>query len=232
VKTINGVSVLDTLEELVDPAHTAVVVVDVQNDFCHAEGHFGRHGKNLATTHATVPGFVRFVNAAQDLGLRTIFLRQLTLPHGRSDSPAWLRFKCRDGKSSEYTLKGSWGAELIDGLAPREGDVMIEKFRPDGFLGTPLDAVLRANAIQTTVLLGTTTEGCVESTVRGASYHDYYTVVVKDLLCSPNQVQHEGSMRLFEARYPMAGADELLAIWARKEANTVKPASSSAPAHR
>jgi len=213
VKVINGVTVLDTLEELVDPAHTALVVVDVQNDFCHPEGHFGRHGKDLRSTQAALPRYVSFVNAAQDLGIRVFFLRQLTLPHGRSDSAAWLRFKCRDGKSPEYTLKGSWGAELVDGLVPREGDVMVEKFRPDGFHGTPLDNLLRANGIQTTVLLGTTTEGCVESTVRGASYHDYYTVVVKDLVCSPNAVQHEGSMRLFEARYPMATSDELLAIW-------------------
>lgn len=215
MRTINGVSVLDTLEELVDPAHTAVVVIDVQNDFCHSDGHFGRHGKDLRSTQAAMPRFVGFVNEAQDLGMRCIFLRQLTLPEGRSDSPAWLRFKCRDGKSPEYTLKGSWGAELIDGLAPRKGDVMIEKFRPDGFVGTPLDNVLRAMGIQTTVLLGTTTEGCVESTVRGASYHDYYTVVVEDLVTSPNAVQHEGSMRLYQARYPLATSEQLLDIWRR-----------------
>jgi nicotinamidase-related amidase len=213
VKVINGVSVLDTLEELVDPAHTALMVVDVQNDFCVPDGHFGRHGKNLDSTQATLPGFVSFVNAAQDLGIQAFFLKQLTLPNGRSDSPAWLRFKCRDGKTPNYTLKGSWGAELIAGLEPRPDDVVVEKFRPDGFVGTPLDQLLRANGIQTAVILGTTTEGCVESTVRGASYHDYYVVVVKDLLCSPNAVQHEGSMRLFEARYPLAGSEELLAIW-------------------
>lgn len=215
VKVINGISVLDTLEELVDRRHTGIVLIDVQNDFCHPDGHFGKHGKDLASTQALLSKFVHFVNAAQDLGIPVFFLRQLTLPGGRSDSPAWLRFKCRDGKTPEYTLKGSWGAEFIEGLVPRDGDVVVEKFRPDGFVGTPLDHLLRANGIKTTVLLGTTTEGCVESTIRGASYHDYYTVVVKDLLSSPNQVQHEGSMRLLEARYPLATAKELLTIWGR-----------------
>jgi nicotinamidase-related amidase len=226
VKVINGVSVLDTLEELVDPAHTAIVLVDVQNDFCHPDGHFGKHGKNLASTQALLPGFVRFINTAQDLGIQVFFLQQLTLPGGLSDSPAWLRFKCRDGKTPEYTLKGSWGAQFVDGLAPRDNDPVIEKFRPDGFISTQLDQLLRTNGIKTTVVLGTTTEGCVESTIRGASYHDYYVVVVKDLLSSPNQVQHEGSMRLFEARYPLAAANDLLEIWSRaagQSATRIKP---------
>lgn len=215
MKVINGVSVLDTLQELVDPAHAAVVVVDVQNDFCHSEGHFAKHGKNLGATQATLPQTVKFVQTAQSLGIRVFFIRQLTLPHGASDSPAWLRFKCRDGKSSEYTLKGSWGAEFIDGLTPGPRDIVVEKYRPDAFVGTSLNLLLKANGIQTTVILGTTTEGCVESTVRGASYHDYYVVVVKDLVSSPNAVQHEGAMRLFEARYPMAGSEELLDIWSK-----------------
>lgn len=213
MKTINGVTVLDTLEELVNPAHTALVVVDVQNDFCHSDGHFARHGKDIRATQATLARTVAFVKRAQTLGIRVFFLQQLTLPHGASDSPAWLRFKCRDGKSSEYTLKGSWGAELIDGLEPGPKDVTVEKFRPDGFVGTSLNLLLKANGIQTTVILGTTTEGCVESTVRGASYHDYYVVVVNDLVSSPNAVQHEGAMRLFEARYPMAKSEELERIW-------------------
>lgn len=213
MKIINGVTVLDTLEELVNPAHTALVVVDVQNDFCHPEGHFARHGKNISACEAMVAPTVAFVSKAQSLGIKIFFLQQLTLPHGASDSPAWLRFKCRDGKSSEYTLKGSWGAELVDGLNPGPKDLVVEKFRPDGFVGTPLNLLLKANGIQTTVILGTTTEGCVESTVRGASYHDYYVVVVKDLVSSPNAVQHEGAMRLFEARYPLASSQSLLEIW-------------------
>ncbi len=213
MKTINGVTMFDTLEELINPAHTALVVVDVQNDFCHSDGHFAKHGKNITTTQATLESTIAFVNHAQNLGIQVYFLQQLTLPNGASDSPAWLRFKCRDGKSSEYTLKGSWGAELIDGLEKGPKDVLIEKFRPDGFVGTSLNLLLKANGIQTTIILGTTTEGCVESTVRGASYHDYYVVVVKDLVSSPNAVQHEGSMNLFQARYVMANSQDILGTW-------------------
>ena len=213
MRTINGVEVLDTLPELVDPAHTALVVVDLQNDFCHPDGHFARYGKDLSQVRAMLPAAVRFVKEAQTLGLRVVFIRQATLAGGRSDTPAWLRFKCRDGKSSEYTLQGSWGWQLVDGLEPRPQDLEVEKLRPDAFLNTPLDALLRANRIETLVIFGTTTEGCVESTVRSASYRDYYVVVARDLVASPNKAQHEGSMRLYEVRYPLANSDELLRIW-------------------
>lgn len=213
MRIINGVAVRDSLDELIDPRTSALVVIDVQNDFCHPDGHFAKHGKDLSSIQAIVPGVVRFVSRAQALGIRTFFVRQTTLPDGRSDSPAWLRFKCRDGKSPDYTLRGSWGWQLVDGLTVGRGDWEIEKFRPDVFVGTAIDGLLRANGIESVVMLGTTTEGCVESSVRGASYHDYYVVVVRDLVASPNRVQHEGAMRLFEARYPMATADEILAVW-------------------
>lgn len=213
MKTIHNVSVRDSLEELVDPKATALVVIDVQNDFCHPDGHFARYKKDLSSIQAMLPKLVSFVNAAQDLGIWTVFVQQQTVPGGKSDSPAWLRFKCRDGKSPEYTLKGSWGAALVDGLAPRGNDIAVEKYRPDAFVHTNLDQMLRANGIESVVMLGTTTEGCVESSVRGASYHDYYVVVVSDLVGSPNPALHDGSMRLFQARYPLATSDEILAAW-------------------
>ena len=210
MKSIQGRLVYDTLEELVDPRHTAVIAVDIQNDFCHPQGHFARHGKNLSSIIASVPAMVSFVTESQALGARVVFIRQCTLPDGRSDSPAWLRFKTRDGKTPDYTLPHTWGWEFADGLTVRPQDWVVEKYRPDAFLHTCLDQILRANGIETVVILGTTTEGCVESTVRAASYHDYYVVVVRDAIASPNPVLHEGSLRLFEARYPMATSQQIL----------------------
>lgn len=213
MRTIHGVPVLDTLRELVDPRHAAVVVVDMQNDFCHPEGHFPRNGKNVDAIIASVAPLVEFVQAAQARGVMVAFIRQLTLPHGLSDSPAWLRFKCRDGKSPEYTLKGSWGAELVDGLQPGARDVVVDKFRPDAFVRTPLDGILRARGIQTLVVVGNSTEGCVESTIRGGSYHDYYIVAVMDLISSTNAELHQGSQRLVRARYPYADAKDVIGAW-------------------
>lgn len=221
MKEIMGRQVYETLPELIDPRHTAVIAVDIQNDFCQLDGHFGRHGKNLNSTLAALPTMVSFVNDCQALGVRVVFLRQCTLADGRSDSPAWLRFKTRDGKSPDYTIPGTWGWEFVDGLSPGPRDWVIEKYRPDGFLYSCLDQILRANGVETVVILGTTTEGCVESTVRAASYHDYYVVVVKDAVASPNAELHEGSLRLFAARYPLHTSGEILAVF-RAAANSAQ----------
>jgi len=211
MKIILNRQVLDALPELVDPRHAAVVVIDIQNDFCSPKGHFARYGKDVARMQPAVDRAVSFVAQAQTLGMRCIFLQQASLPDGRMDSPAWLRFKTRDGKAPDYAVPGTWGWRFVDGLTVRDGDWVVEKFRPDGFIGTNLDRILRTQGIQSLILLGTTTEGCVESTVRAASYHDYYTVVVSDAVASPIAELHEGSLRFFRARYPIHTADEILA---------------------
>lgn len=218
MKQIQGRMVLDTLEELVDPRHTALVAIDIQNDFCHPDGHFARAGKSVAQMQDAVQRMKHLVSAAQKLGVPVYFLRQLTLPGGKSDSPAWLRFKTRDGKAPDYALPGTFGSDLVEGLVPGANDCVVDKFRPDGFLGTPLDLLLRARGVHTVVLLGTTTEGCVESTVRAASYHDYYIVVASDAVASPNMRLHENSLEFFKARYPLHSTDEIIEAFKKASA--------------
>jgi nicotinamidase-related amidase len=212
MREVNGVAVRDSLAEVVAPP-VAVVVVDVQNDFCHPEGHFARHGKDVRAAGIAVPELVRFVRSAQARDIPCAFVKQRSEPNGASDSPAWLRLKTRDGKSPDYSLPGSWGAELVDGLAPRPSDIVVEKYRSDAFLNTALDALLRSRAIESLVFVGTTTEGCLESSVRAASYRDYYVCVVEDLVFSPNAALHEGSLRLMRHRYPVATATAVLEAW-------------------
>lgn len=213
MKAIDGVQVRDTLAELVAPDSTAVLCVDIQNDFCAPDGHFARHGKDLSLTGERLPTMLHFVRESQALGIPVVFIRQITMANGHSDSPAWLRFKTRDGKSPGYTVPGTSGWAFVDGLQPSPHDTVVEKTRPDGFLNTHLDRVLRARGIETVVILGVTTEGCVESTVRTASYLDYYTVVVEDAVASVNRERHEASLGLYRARYPLHRADEILRTW-------------------
>ncbi|MEX2496930.1 MAG: isochorismatase family cysteine hydrolase [Woeseia sp.] len=213
MRSIGRFTVRDTLTEMTNPDLCALAVVDLQNDFCHPGGSYARCGKDFTQITAMLPRAVGFVRNAQSLGIRCAFIRQVTLPDGRSDSPAWIRFKVRDGKSADYALQDSWGSELIEGLEPHPRDLMIEKFRPDAFHRTPLDLLLRANGIETLIVLGVLTEGCVESTVRSSSYHDYYTIVVEDCVGSTNPINHDGSMNLFRARYPMAMSEELIEVW-------------------
>jgi len=225
MKWIMGKSVRDTLEELIDPAQAALIVIDVQNDFCHPDGHFARAGRDTTLMAKHVPTMVRTVQAAQAAGICTIFVRQETLPEGRSDSPAWLRFKTRDGKTSQYTLPDSWGWQFVDGLKPGPSDAVVTKYRPDAFLHTNLEQLLRANGVETVVILGTTTEGCVESSARGASYRDFYVVVVEDAVATSDPTLHEGSLRLMKARFPTLTAQALIDHWGKTQ---VEPEAGAA----
>lgn len=213
MKTINNISFWDQLPEIIDPQHTALLVVDVQNDFYHPKGSYAGNGKRMQETYETLPGIIDLVKVAQEKKIMVIFLQQVTLPNGKSDSPSWMRLKCRDGKNPEYTLKGSWGAQLSEGLVPCGNDVVIEKFRSDAFVKTQLDAVLDTQGIRSLVVVGTSTEGCVESSIRGASYNDYYVVAVEDLICSTHPELHKGSMAFIKARYPVCQAEEVKKIW-------------------
>jgi nicotinamidase-related amidase len=212
MRTVNGIQIRDTLSELVGPP-VALIVIDCQNDFCEPAGHFARHGKDISGAAAALPSLVEFVRAAQQSGIPCFFVRQRSEPDGRSDSPAWLRLKTRDGKSPDYTLPGTWGAELVSGLVPGPVDICIDKYRPDAFLGTSLDALLRGRGLESLVFVGTTTEGCLESSVRSASYRDFYVTVVEDLVFSPNADLHEGSLRLMRQRYTVASRDAILNAW-------------------
>ncbi len=213
MKTIGKFRVRESLTELADPSVTVVLIVDLQNDFCHPDGSYARAGKDLNLIRDMLPRAVSFVREAQSLGVRCVFVRQITLPSGRSDSPAWSRFKTRDGKSPHYALLGSWGADFVGDLIPAKCDLVVEKLRPDGFHGTPLDLLLRANDVESVLVMGVLTEGCVESTVRSASYHDYYTLVIEDCVASCNLSCHEGSMNLFRMRYTMVTSEKLLRCW-------------------
>jgi len=213
----NGKLIKETLQEMLDPARTAVIAIDIQNDFFAPEGVFARAGRDMGLANGQLPVMVDLIRKAQDLGVMTVFVRQVTLPDSQGDSPAWLRLKLRDGKSPDYTLPGSWGAAFCDGIIPRAQDPVIDKMRPDAFHKTALDLVLRANGIETVVFLGANTEGCVESTVRSAAHHDYYTIVAEDAVASSNAAYHDASLALMRNRFMLAPSEEILTLLARAD---------------
>ncbi|MFW8565050.1 cysteine hydrolase family protein [Orrella sp. 11846] len=207
---IHGKQVRQTLDEILDPKTTAIVAIDIQNDFIEPDGVFAQAGRDISLAKANLPNMVKLINAAQKANMLTIFVRQLTMPNGIGDSPAWLRLKVRDGKSPDYTLPGTWGAEFCAGLKPAPHDPVINKFRPDAFHQTNLNLVLSSNNIETVVYVGVNTEGCVESTVRSSAHHDYYTVVAEDGVASSNVAYHDASLALMRNRFLVASTQEIM----------------------
>jgi nicotinamidase-related amidase len=218
--TVENKVIYSTLAELVDARHTAVIVVDMQNDFCKPDGVFGQLGIDLTMYPPMIPDLARLLAAARTAGVLIIYIKMTVFPGRRSESPAQLRFNMRlhlpSHPTSEpilYTVEGTPGQEIIPDLAPETGDLIIQKYRSSGFWGTNLDMLLRSNAIETVVMTGCTTEGCVESTARDALFNDYYVVLPEDCVASDDPRQHEASLFLMRHRFDVVTSDEILGIW-------------------
>jgi nicotinamidase-related amidase len=223
---VHGKEIPTELAELVDPTATALAIVDMQNDCCAVGGSADLAGADLSMYGDITPRIAALADACRRAGVPVIHVRIHTLPDGRSDSPAWIRFRMRANKNYDpsnegiwhFTLEGSWGAAFIDELQPQQGDLVVTKFRSSAFADTNLDLLLRSNGIRTLMVAGCTTEGCVESTVRDACFYDYFPLVVRDCVGSDVPALHEASMLVMSAyRADVADSAEIMAAWAGVE---------------
>ena len=219
---IEGKEVFTDLEELVDPEHTALLLIDMQHDFVEPDGLFGHLGIDLSMYEATRPRLAALLAAAREGGVLVVHVQNTALPGRRSDSPAQLRFNLRmhevarrDGPPLRYTVPGTPGHAFVPELAPLPDEVVVPKYRSSGFWGTNLELVLRSNGIKTVVVGGCTTEGCVESTARDAMFTDHYVVIAEDCVGSDDKAQHEASMFLMRHRFDLAGAEDIASVWSR-----------------
>jgi nicotinamidase-related amidase len=222
---VDGKLVYTTLDELVDPAHTALLVVDMQRDFCTPGGAFDRLGVDISMYPPMIPRVAGLAAAAREAGVKVFFVQMTTLEGRLSDSPAQIRFNLRLHLTSHgeiqplsYTADGSEGQEIVPELAPQPGDLVVKKYRSSAFWGTNLALLLRSNGIECVVMSGCTTEGCVESTARDALFNDHYVVIAEDCVASDDPAQHEASLLLMRHRFDIATADEIRDVWRRATA--------------
>ena len=223
--TIENKVVYTTLAELVNRKHTAVIVVDMQNDFCKAGWTFDRLGIDISMYPSMLPRLSRLLTGARDIGVQVIYIQMTVLPNRMSESPAQIRFNMRLHLASHgatqpllYTIEDTPGQEIIAELAPEPGDLVVRKYRSSGFWGTNLDMLLRSNGIETVIVTGCTTEGCVESTARDAMFNDYYVVLPEDCVASDDPRQHEASLFLMRHRFDVVSSNDILTIWKEDQA--------------
>lgn len=189
---IHGFNVLSTLEERVDPQHSAVLVIDMQNDYCSPGGATEANGRDISTGQAIVPNIARVVNAARAAGLPIFWARYTVGPDTAGWSGPEILRRGRIFAEVKATIKGTWGHEIMAELPYRSDvDVVIDKRRPSAFVATDLDLQLRSRGIKTLVVTGVVTQGCVESTVRDAVGLDYYVAVVADCCASSGPGEHQ-----------------------------------------
>ena len=211
----------EDLGRILDPKHTALLLIDMQNDFCTNEGKFAQAGRDASGIMKIIPSCQRLLESARAADVMVVHIQQSPLPGEQSDNGGWLAFKTRDGKAPTYTTVNTWGWEHIDVLKPyndppeggRYYEPIVVKFRPDGFLHTPLDLILRANGIESVVCCGCTTEGCVLATVMGAAFHNYYTCVAEDAVATSVEGAQEHAIWLMKKRYIVRGTETIVACW-------------------
>lgn len=215
----SGIEVLEKLEQRVKPSHTALLVIDMQNDYASPGGATELNGGNLPACRAIIPAMARLVDAGRRAGVWIIFTRYTVGPGSAGLSGAELLRRGLIFKDDVSTIRGTWGHELIPELSFVEDvDLVIDKRRPSSFVGTDLDVCLRARGIKTLVVTGVATSGCVESTVRDAAGFDYYVTVVEDCVAAPSSEENHrravASMRA-HLRYQdgVVPSERLLRLW-------------------
>ncbi|HEY7063678.1 MAG TPA: isochorismatase family cysteine hydrolase [Chloroflexota bacterium] len=225
--------VLDTLEARVAPPHTALLVVDMQNDYCAPGGASDRNGRPLGMIQGIVPALRRLVEAARAAGVMVVWAKYTLGPGSAGLSGPEILRRGHNFKGADATVKGTWGHDVIADLPYRDDDLVIEKRRVSAFVGTDLDICLRGQGIKTLVVTGVMTQTCVETTVRDALCYDYYVAVVDDCCASGTPAPHETSIRNMATflRYDEAisTSERLCAIWAAQPA-TRRAAAQAAPA--
>ena len=175
------------------PSKTALIVVDVQNDFCHGEGAFSRHTK-IDLTHAqkAVSALSSFTESVRAVGIPIIFVRTEHSPW--TDSPAWANRMDGRAKQMSICAAGSWGSQFYR-LIPQQTDYIVIKHRYSAFFETDLDLVLKSCGIENLLITGLLTNVCVESTVRDACNRDYDVVLVEDCCGALDIGEHEAAIR-------------------------------------
>jgi nicotinamidase-related amidase len=214
----------ESSEQLLRRHRSALLVVDVQNDNCSENGALAKSGKSVAWARRIIPGIARLIDSAHDAGVPVIFSRNTYSPELGIDAPGRLRLLRRksylrgsDGeyKNPSYQVDGTWGHAILDELDVRPGDARFSKFRSSAFHGTPLDFVLRGNNVETLVIVGVVTEGCVESTARDAESYGYFPVIVADAVATSDDELHAAAMTILRARCDVVDARLLAEVWGR-----------------
>ena len=212
------------LGEWGDPSSSALILVDVQNDFCHPEGGLGQRGVNMGPIQEMLPRLMRLMEGARGGGAHVISLWTSHWPE--RTWPAYHRMeRFKFGSAdpgSEYTplvAEGTWGADICEGFEPQPGEILIKKNRYGGFTGTNLDLVLRSLGVKTLILTGVATNVCVESTAREGFMLDYNVVLVEDACGATSREEHEATLLTFRNYFGrVATVEEVVTAWAERGA--------------
>ena len=210
MRIINGTEVLTTTEELVLPAQTAVLVIDMQNGIVHRSGSCPV-GSLLGEIIPRLQRLLTAARAARVLVTYAEFVHADARGTSLVDGP---NLFCHRNKENVMSLaEDQREARTIDELAPQPGDLVIRKNRASAFSYTTLDAYLKARGIRSVLITGTSTRGCVLMTAVDAQMHGYYPVVLRDCVATGSPQAQEGALAWMVSEMAVLNSSEVLSNW-------------------
>lgn len=195
---------------------TALLIIDMQNDFVHHRGVFSQSGFEVGQYQVIIPVIQRLIEQARQAELPIIWV---AMSHNETNNKndAWIQR--RQGKKHPQSCStGTWGADIIEQFEPMAEDAIVWKHRYSAFVETNMHQLLTEKGIETIVAVGINTNTCVESTLRDAHMLGYHVVLPKDATTCVYLDAYEPTLNNIDRHFGVVcTSDEIINLWQSKE---------------